>query len=154
MPAPIEFRNFPIRFRDALDAGRHRAIPDRVIDGDSYVFCVDFGADLFTYVHVRLRGIDTPELRGKETTEESRAVAREARDFCDELLFRSQTEGQPTPCLLYLTGKESIGRYEGDVFLWAEFREEWHSLAPMLHVAGYEKVVTPAGAALWRRKAA
>ena len=89
---------------------------DRVIsnyDGDSYKVILDLGFHLYQRADIRLRGVDTPELRrGTGSTELTRAAAKLARDLAaqwiesaDEVVFHS-------------TGyKGKYGRPLGDLYL-------------------------------------
>lgn len=55
----------------------------RVIDGDTIEFEANIWIGLSLTAHVRIRGIDTPEMRGK--CPEEKAMAAAARDLLDEL---------------------------------------------------------------------
>jgi len=44
----------------------YKAIPLYVVDGDTFDFQVDLGFHTFTRIRVRLKDIDTPEVRGPE----------------------------------------------------------------------------------------
>ena len=63
--------------------------PGRVIDGDTFEADVYLWIDQHVEVHVRLRGIDAPELRGKCAGE--RILARRAKDELARLLTASGT---------------------------------------------------------------
>lgn len=65
-------------------AGVIRAEVDYVYDGDTMRVMAEPWPDVFVNVLVRVRGIDTPELRGGCPDEQLRA--REARDFTAELV--------------------------------------------------------------------
>jgi len=45
---------------------RYKALLERVIDGDSFVYDVDLGFNMWTRQRFRLKGINCPETRGKE----------------------------------------------------------------------------------------
>ena len=40
----------------------HRATPLRIIDGDTFVVRIEIWSDIFITPHIRLRGVDAPEL--------------------------------------------------------------------------------------------
>jgi micrococcal nuclease len=104
----------------------------RVIDGDTIVVDVDLGFYIWTRIHLRLAGIDTPELRSKDPDEKLRA--QEAKAFveslvdCRWILFRPQK------------GK-SFDRWVGSV----SYAEEvsgytaWVDLSDALFQAGHQK---------------
>jgi endonuclease YncB( thermonuclease family) len=62
----------------------YRASLVRVIDGDSLVIDVDAGFYVTIRQHVRLAGIDTPELNARDPT--ARLLAQQARARLMELL--------------------------------------------------------------------
>jgi endonuclease YncB( thermonuclease family) len=61
--------------------GPYNATLERAIDGDTAVILVDAGFNVFPRIHVRLDGIDTPELYGPE-----REKALKAKSYLEELL--------------------------------------------------------------------
>ncbi|MBW1809344.1 MAG: thermonuclease family protein, partial [Deltaproteobacteria bacterium] len=74
----------------------------RVIDGDTITVRIDLGFKTFREETIRLRGIDTPELRTEE--------GKEARQFVVEAL-------ETVKGLVVRTYKTDVyGRYVGDVF--------------------------------------
>jgi endonuclease YncB( thermonuclease family) len=74
----------------------------RVIDGDTILVRIDLGFETFRRETIRLRGIDTPELRTKE--------GKAARQFVVEAL-------KTVKGLVVRTYKTDVyGRYVGDVF--------------------------------------
>ena len=56
-----------------------------VVDGDTFDFTVDLGFHLVKQIRVRLKGIDTPEMRA--STEAERHHAREAKAFVERLML-------------------------------------------------------------------
>lgn len=62
----------------------YRASLLRVIDGDTFVAIVDLGFFASIAIHVRLAGVDTPELHSSDPVQ--RAAALTARDFTAECL--------------------------------------------------------------------
>lgn len=64
---------------------QYRGIVTRVIDGDTVVVDLDLGFKVWLRdQHVRLEGVDTPELRSKDP--EEREKARAAKKFVEGLL--------------------------------------------------------------------
>lgn len=61
------------------DYGPYRASITRVVDGDTLEALLDIYPAMTARTLVRLRGIDTPELRGPTPCE--RALAQRARDY-------------------------------------------------------------------------
>lgn len=62
-----------------MDKFKYKAKVVRVIDGDTIEVMIDFGFHFSKTMHIRLDGIDTPELRGG--TLETKAAARKAKQF-------------------------------------------------------------------------
>lgn len=84
---------------------RYRAIVQRVVDGDTYDLVIDVGFYMTLTTRVRLRGVDTPEVRG-----ESRAAGLVASAWVKERL----PEGCAVLVRTYKMGK--FGRYIADVY--------------------------------------
>lgn len=79
----------------------------RVIDGDTFVASIDIWPGLTGTAHVRVLGVDTPELKG-----ETKAKAEEARAFTQKWLDKGDVTlaigcGKPA--------QDSFGRYLGTV---------------------------------------
>ena len=109
----------------------YRAFVNRVIDGDSIVCDVDLGFDLWKRnIHIRLNGIDTPELRSKDPAE--REVARAVRDYVKDLI-----EGRDVLLDVHGTGK--YGRWIATVYV---EKLEWQSLNYNLVETGRAKRVS------------
>lgn len=96
----------------------YRAYAMRVIDGDTYELDIDLGFHAHINVHVRLRGVDTPELN---TTE-----GKQAKYFVESLMLDSQGDAVP---LLVQTYKDhqSFNRWIADV--WVAVEGQWKPLA-------------------------
>ncbi len=94
------FRLRTIRDRRAFYS--YRAYVERVIDGDTLWLDVDCGFQVWTRQKVRLRGIDTPELRTWE--------GQEARAFVSSALSGNGSVGVTT------TKPDKYDRYLADVF--------------------------------------
>jgi endonuclease YncB( thermonuclease family) len=82
--------------------GPYMACVDRVIDGDTFVAHLDFGARLYFTLGVRLYGINAPET--------SEGGWLESKEYLSQLLPRD------TPCLIRSWGY-SWGRIVGSVAL-------------------------------------
>lgn len=98
------------------------ASAQRTIDGDTAVFSVDIWPGLTGTAHVRVLGVDTPEMKG-----ETRAAAEKARDFTRTWLDKGEVMlaiGCGTPAL------DSFGRYLAVV------SRDGHVLADELIAAG------------------
>ena len=85
----------------------YRARPVRVIDGDTLDVDVDLGFHIFTRQRLRLLGIDTPEIYGREASPRGAA----AKERVEELVMLEEW-------LLIATEKsDSFGRYLAEVYL-------------------------------------
>ena len=76
-----------------------------VYDGDTFTFEVNLPFDITWKTKMRLYGVNTPELRGKERIE-----GRKVRDYVKSLILDKEVE-----ILVYKKGK--YGRYVSDVIL-------------------------------------
>ena len=83
----------------------YKATLERVVDGDTVLVKVDLGFTLTQIMRLRLRGIDTPELRGPKRRRGLRAKA-----YVKGQLENARTLGVRT----YKVGR--YGRYIADVF--------------------------------------
>lgn len=80
----------------------------RVIDGDTFEVRVDLGFRIYHTIHVRLRNIDTPELRSGNPLEVEHAKA--ARDYVISVLPARTT-------VILATAKAAVyNRWEADVY--------------------------------------
>lgn len=64
---------------------QYKAKMIRVIDGDTYELAVDLGFRIYHQIHVRLHGVDTPELY-RPRNEAELEHAREAKAFVEQLI--------------------------------------------------------------------
>ncbi|RMG88178.1 MAG: hypothetical protein D6714_01120 [Bacteroidetes bacterium] len=105
---PLEFQNHPIEFSEALNRGMFRAVGKYVVDGDTADFFIDLGWYHYNYLPIRIKDLDTPELRG--TSGEERELAYQAKARAETLLADQ-------PVLIKTSkGKVSFGRFVGEVF--------------------------------------
>jgi len=85
-------------------------VVERVIDGDTIKVRIDLGFDVWRAERIRLRGIDTPELKSPE--------GRRARDFVEEAV-------EEAPYVVLRTYKtDRYARYIADVFCIKEPEEK------------------------------
>lgn len=92
----------------------YRAICEHVVDGDTFDFLVDLGFYTYQYMTIRLKDIDTPEIRGSEREEGLRV-----KQAVEELLLHN-------PCYI-VTEKDtatSFGRFVADVYIYVEHPSE------------------------------
>ena len=109
----------------------YRAQVINIVDGDTYDLQVDLGFMMQANIRVRLRGLDTDELRGG--TEETKQKAREATLRVFKLIFNRN--------VIIRTYKLGIyGRWEADILI--QENGELQSLADILRAEGYEKLAT------------
>lgn len=77
-----------------------------VYDGDTFTFIVDLGFDIKVKSKLRLYGIDTPEMRGKD-----KPLGKIVRDYVrDEILDRDVK--------MVVLKKGKFGRYVADIYPW------------------------------------
>tara|TARA_R110000796_G_scaffold17656_2_gene54217 strand:- start:27457 stop:27813 length:357 start_codon:yes stop_codon:yes gene_type:complete len=88
----------------------YRAFVLSAYDGDTVKVKIDLGFSIFSVVVLRLKGIDTPELRGG--TPETKAAGRAARDFT-----RSKLVGQWCLVQTEQDKKGKYGRYIAEIIL-------------------------------------
>jgi endonuclease YncB( thermonuclease family) len=80
----------------------YTAVLERVVDGDTLLVRIDLGFDVWRVERIRLRGVDTPELKHK--------AGREAKQFVEKSLAGA-------PFLVLRTYKtDRYARYVADVF--------------------------------------
>ncbi len=89
--------------RTTSDLYTYRAYLDYVIDGDTIVLYVDLGFNTYSRQKLRLRGIDTPELKTRE--------GEKAKTFVEEILKK------PKIITIKTYRKDKYGRYLADIFL-------------------------------------
>lgn len=108
----------------------YRAMVTRVVDGDTVDALIDVGFRILTEQRLRLARIDTPELRGG--TAESKAKAREARDYVRKVL------GPFVDVVVQTSKADSFGRYLTEV--WYKTAEgKWVNLSDELLSKGLAK---------------
>lgn len=100
----------------------------RVIDGDTFVADLAVWHSLTTRVSVRLRDVDTPELRGG--TAETRAQAEKAKGLAEAWLRNETGQYGTGPIQVATCGTDSFGRIVGRVY------REGSSLSAVLLAAG------------------
>ncbi|OQY21366.1 MAG: hypothetical protein B6I34_07475 [Anaerolineaceae bacterium 4572_32.1] len=95
---------------------QYQATVERVVDGDTIYVTVDLGFFLTSMMKLRLRGVDTPEIRGKERPEglKAKAFVQEKLPLGKKIVINS-----------YKIGK--YGRYIADVFF-HESSENWQEI--------------------------
>jgi len=96
----------------------YRATVTNVYDGDTATVNIDLGFDvILTDKRLRLRGVDTPEIRNKNLEEKKRAY--EARDFVRAKIAEVNN-------IIFIRTHKSgkYGRYITDIWLNAEDAEE------------------------------
>lgn len=111
---------------------QYRAELVKVVDGDTVDLKVDLGFYLSAALRFRVLGVDTPELRGG--TDETKAKAREARDFVKLRL------GMANEILIRTEKADSFGRWLAEV----QYRvdgEDWSDLAEDLIHNGLGELV-------------
>ena len=89
------------------DLYMYRAVLKRVIDGDTVIFDVDLGLRTAILLRLRLRGIDTSELRTKK--------GEQAKKFVQEAIASSGKR-----ILIKTHAMDKFGRYLVDIFLGKE----------------------------------
>ena len=105
----------------------------RVVDGDTYDILVDCGFSIFHKIRVRLRGVDTPEVYGKNASEEGKAASK----VVSETILDKEVM-----IFTYKNAPSTFNRWEADVF----FREEGGlvvNLAKFLVLNGYATLWEP-----------
>ena len=108
----------------------YRARCTKVVDGDTYDFEVDLGFYITHKIRVRLKNMDTPELRAR--SEAQREHAKEASAFVAGHLL-----GPEPPWVTLRTEKDKIGIY-GRYTATVTFGDG-QDLGSMLKEAGFEK---------------
>lgn len=91
----------------------------RVIDGDTIVADIDLGFNItLNSQHIRLLGIDTPEIRGASFNQ-GKAVKEFVADFLKDKKLR-----------IHSYKKDNFGRLLADIFYYQD--DEWYSLCNLL----------------------
>jgi micrococcal nuclease len=84
---PVELAGFPNELAAMAPFGPFRAAIRHVIDGDTVDILLDAGFNSYTYMSIRVAGIDAPELFSGD--EEGRLRGLEAREYLERLLAES-----------------------------------------------------------------
>lgn len=90
----------------------YRALCTEVYDGDTYTMLVDLGFHTYVTIRVRLKSVDTPEIRTKDPVEKQAGFS--SRDRVKELILDQ-------PCVI-VTDKDttSFDRWIAEVFYFGE----------------------------------
>jgi len=80
---------------------------DRVVDGDTYDIVCDLGFDIYYKIRVRLKGVDTPEVFGKNKSVEGVQASEYVKQLIQDRTVTIQT---------YKNAPSSFNRWEADVF--------------------------------------
>jgi len=123
---PHDFKEHPQPFIP----GSFRGICKHVTDGDTIDVFVDLGFLQYHYLTIRVRGIDTPEIRGEEKPEGLRAKA-----LVMELLLDQPIILKPH------RDKTTFGRYEAQVFHFVDGTPK--DIVDTLEEAGFPKSEAP-----------
>jgi endonuclease YncB( thermonuclease family) len=127
---PLELRGHPTPFSVAMRNGIYRAVGQEIKDGDTFVAMVDVGFQVYPFIEIRVKDIDTPEIVGASRAEGLTAAAFTAGHVVGRhLLLRSQ---------LSRTGTEirTFERYVADVWFQPDAFGYGESLADALVDAG------------------
>ena len=108
--APQAFKNHPMSFAKAQDAGGFRAVCQHIVDGDTIDCLIDAGFHHYPYEAIRVANVDTPEIF-RPKSEAEYELGLEAKSFVEALLFEK-------PVFLTVTG-HSFNRYVAEVWYWA-----------------------------------
>ena len=82
---------------------------ERVVDGDTYDIVCDLGFAVYHKIRIRLRGVDTPEVYGKNASEEGRNVSEYVKGLI---------EGKTVSITTYKNAPSSFNRWEADVYFY------------------------------------
>lgn len=112
----------------------YSCIVKRVIDGDSVVIDIDLGFNIWLYdQHVRLAGIDAPEIRTLDLEEKARGL--DSKQMVEwflkpgtEQIFKS-----------YEYGTDKYGRLLGSFTVFDPQQNRWTDLCQSLLESGYAK---------------
>lgn len=116
---------------------RFRAYCERVIDGDTYQLRADLGFHVALSIPVRLRGVNTPEIRGDEKPRGDAAKAWVEELLRPAILFWEQN-GSPTPLIVEsYKDTQSFARWVCDVWLAGDDETPARSLSEAIIEAGH-----------------
>ena len=130
MRKPAEFASHPTPFAVAQSFGLYRAVGKHVYDGDTVMVMLDLGCFVYSFIDVRIMGVDAYEVVGAD-----RALGLTGKEFAigyfenKPLLVRTQ---------LNKSGVEtrSFERYVADVFCEPTPNGDGVLYAPLLIAAG------------------
>ena len=105
---PTEFQDFPASIDPGF--GPFRAVIKHIVDGDTCDILVDEGFNNYTYLTVRIMGINAPEIfRG---TPEERETGKAAKAYLESIAPVG------TPCVIRTDkDRQSFGRYSASILL-------------------------------------
>jgi len=107
-----DFSDHPVKFSRALEKGMFRAKCSHVVDGDTADFLIDLGWYHYSYLPIRFKDIDTPELRGVSIAEKE--LAKKAKAYVEELILGKSVLIKTTK------DKVSFGRFIGEIWFQIE----------------------------------
>lgn len=87
---------------------QYNAVIDEVIDGDTFDATIDLGFSTFKKERLRLKGVDTPELRTSNKREKNAAIL--VTEFVKHLL-------KDRTLVIETNKKGGFGRYIADIYL-------------------------------------
>ncbi|MDH4225862.1 MAG: thermonuclease family protein [Deltaproteobacteria bacterium] len=93
--------------------GPYPAIVERVIDGDTIQTAIELWPGLVQHIHLRLLGVNAPEIHGKNIAPCEKAAGQKAKAFVERLLQGAKTiiVTQVKPDKY---GGRALGRMEAD----------------------------------------
>jgi endonuclease YncB( thermonuclease family) len=94
----------------------HRGVVVKVYDGDTITVAATLGSSVLYRFRIRLRGIDTPEIKGSSEEEKARAIV--ARDALSAHIMGQQV-------YLRNLGNEKYGRILADVYFNNVHMNQW-----------------------------
>jgi micrococcal nuclease len=123
---PVELAGYPDELATLAPFGPFRAAVTHVVDGDTVDVLLDAGFNMYTYMSIRVAGIDAPELFSGD--EAGRLRGLEARDYLERLLA-----DRGRHCVVASEKwPRSFGRYVGSIML-----TDGTDLAEAMVVAGH-----------------
>lgn len=117
----------------------YRAVPIKIIDGDTFVARIEIWSDIFITPHIRLRGIDAPELPPKALCVKESNEAEKAKERLRVLL------GKEVILSNIVRRKDRYGRVLTDVIIAKPLQDNRDSLVgrSVSHQLLKEGVVRP-----------
>ena len=80
---------------------------DRVVDGDTYDIILDLGFYISHLIRVRLKGVDTAEVYGKNASEEGKIASAYVKELIENKRVVVQT---------YKNAPSTFNRWEADIY--------------------------------------